>query len=68
MKQSGTAKAEEKYPCTECGGDAFIAYSASTIKSGKRKGEEEDSWGGLVKAGERLCTSCFRKRGGIPFF
>lgn len=41
---------------------------ACMIKSGKRKGQEEDSWGGLVKAGERLCTSCFRKRGGVPFF
>lgn len=46
------------YACTECGGDAFIAYGSS----------KQDSWDGKVKKGERLCTKCFRRRGGQPFF
>lgn len=44
------------YPCTVCGGDAFIGYAA-----GRRK---EQDWGGKVKRGERLCTRCFQRRGG----
>lgn len=61
---------EGKYPCTECKGDAFIAYAHGTYKSGKKKGQPKkgSDWGGLVKPDERLCTSCFRKRGGKPFF
>ena len=47
-----------QWPCTECGRDAMIAYSAA-------KGRD---WNGKVKIGERLCTSCFRKRGGVNFF
>lgn len=47
-----------EYPCTECKGDAFIGYTA------KKKGD----WGGLVQPGERLCTRCFQKRGGINVF
>ena len=46
------------YPCTECGGDAFIGYSAN----------KKETWDGKVKPGERLCTSCFQKRGGMNFF
>lgn len=46
-----------QYPCTECNGDAFIGYG------GKKKG-----WGGKTKSGERLCASCFQKRGGENFF
>lgn len=57
-----------EWPCTECGGDATVAYCPATIKRGKRKGQEEPSWDGLVQPGERLCTSCFRNRGGVPFF
>lgn len=60
-------KNNKKYVCTECGGDATIAYCATTIKSGKNKGKEKASWGGLVQAGERLCLSCGKKRG-INFF
>jgi hypothetical protein len=46
-----------KWPCTQCGRDATIAYSA-------KKGSD---WGGKVKIGERLCLSCFRDRGGERF-
>ena len=45
---------EPEYPCTDCGGDAFIGYSAN----------KEADWNGKVKIGERLCTACFQKRGG----
>ena len=45
-----------EYPCTECGGDAYIGYMA-------KKGSD---WGGLVYCGERLCTACFKRRGGKP--
>lgn len=45
-----------EYPCTQCGGDAFLAYTA---------GEEPGAdWGGRVKRGERICLRCFRSRGG----
>ena len=47
-----------EFPCTECGGDAFIGYCAN------KKGD----WGGKVNPGERLCTRCFQKRGGGNFF
>ena len=42
--------APKQYLCTECGGDAFIAYSAG--------------FDDKVKPGERLCTRCFVRRGG----
>lgn len=42
------------YRCTECGGDAFVAYGAG--------------FGGKVKSGERICTRCFVKRGGDRIF
>jgi hypothetical protein len=45
---------KREYPCTQCGGDATLAYS--------------EGWDGKVKKGERLCTSCFCKRGGKRFF
>ena len=48
------------YPCTQCGGDATIAYLA-----GKKKGKD---WGGKVKKGERLCTRCFQQRGGKKIY
>jgi hypothetical protein len=47
------------YSCTECGRDAFIGYGAS---------KQAGNWGGKVKPGERLCTSCFQKRGGMNLF
>ena len=47
-----------KYPCTQCGKDAFVGYTAH------KKGD----WGGVVKKGERLCTGCFKKRGGPDIF
>jgi hypothetical protein len=53
-----TARRPKQYPCTECGGDASIAYSANG----------ESNWGGRVKEGERLCTRCFKKRGGTAFY
>lgn len=49
-----------EYPCTSCNGDAFIGYSCGK----KRKSD----WGGLVKPGERLCTRCFKERGGKAVF
>lgn len=50
--------AAKEYPCTECGGDATIGYGS----------EDKESWDGITKKGDRLCTSCFRKRGGVSFF
>lgn len=61
------APTDLKYPCTECGGDAFIGYCARTITRGKNKGKQVSSWDGKVKPGEILCLSCGRKRG-IKFF
>lgn len=49
-----------EYPCTDCGGDAYIGYAA-----GKEKNSD---WNGLLKKVERLCTGCFKKRGGKKFF
>lgn len=43
---------DTSYRCTSCGGDAYIAYSAGN-----------GDWGGKVKAGERICLACGRKRG-----
>ena len=58
---------EVKFRCTECEGDAFIAYAPEKIKRGKDKGKEIASWGGKVLPGERLCLSCGKKRG-VNFF
>lgn len=52
-----------EYKCTECGGDAMIAFAPSTIKRGKNKGKQIDRWDGKVKPGERICLPCGRKRG-----
>jgi hypothetical protein len=52
-------KIQKKYYCTECNGDAYIAYTAKKKKD----------WGGLIKKGERLCISCGKKRlGKYSFF
>lgn len=51
------------FKCTECGGDAWIAYSPNTIKRGKDKGKEVPGWDGKILPGERICTSCAMKRG-----
>lgn len=56
-----------KFPCTECGGDAYIGYSSETITRGKNKGKQKSTWDGKVQPGERICLSCGRKRG-ITFF
>jgi len=56
-------KSDQKYFCTECGGDATLAYSPNTIKRGKDKGKETAGWNGLILPGERICMSCGRKRG-----
>lgn len=47
-------QAPREYRCTQCGGDAFMGYSAGT-------GRHSD-WGGRVKKGERLCRPCFARR------
>jgi hypothetical protein len=52
-----------EYKCTECGGDATVAYVPGTIKRGKDKGKEIASWGGKIKPNERICLRCGRKRG-----
>lgn len=52
-----------EYPCTECNGNAYIAYSPNKIKRGKDKGKETASWDGKILPGERICMSCGRKRG-----
>ncbi len=55
------------YICTNCGGDAYIAYAPDTIKRGKDKGKEIPSWNGKILPGERLCLTCGKKRS-INFF
>jgi len=55
---SGPGTSPHEYPCTQCGGDAFIGYSAS---------RKHGNWNGKIKIGERLCTPCFQKRGGERF-
>lgn len=52
-----------KYPCTECGQEAYIAYVPDKIKRGKNKGIEIPGWSGKIIPGERICMSCGRKRG-----
>ncbi len=52
-------KATEDYKCTNCGGDATIAYGSNK--------KDDKAWDGLVKKGERICLACGRKRG-INFF
>lgn len=60
---------KEDYRCTECNGDAAMAFVPETIKRGKKKGEQRASWDGKVLPGERICFSCGRKRGlKNPFF
>ena len=50
---------EKKYICTECKGEAYIAYSARNKKD----------WNGLIKKEERLCLVCGKKRlKGLAFF
>ena len=51
-------KNKPDFICTECGGDATVAYT-----SGRRK----EAWNGMVKKGERVCMRCGAKRG-IRFF
>jgi|JI9StandDraft_1071089.scaffolds.fasta_scaffold2507740_1 hypothetical protein len=54
---------ESEYKCTDCKGDAYIAFVPTTITRGKRKGQQEASWDGLILPNERICLSCARKRG-----
>jgi hypothetical protein len=49
--EDGDEEPPKEFACTECGGDAFLGYS--------------EGWNGKVTKGERLCTYCFRKRGGV---
>lgn len=35
---------KEDYRCTECNGDAAMAFVPETIKRGKKKGEQRASW------------------------
>ena len=49
---------KREYPCTSCDGDATIGYGS----------DKKDGWDGKTKKGERLCTKCFQKRGGIRVF
>lgn len=58
QSKSGRPQGYE-FPCSQCGGDAMIGYTA-----GRRKGSD---WNGKVKRGERLCTACFQRRGGERF-
>jgi len=53
-KAAKPIRAEKKYPCTQCGEDAYLGYTGG--------------WDGAVKEGERLCTRCFKRRGGKPIF
>jgi hypothetical protein len=49
---------QPRYPCTECGKEAYLRYGW---------GPRGQDWGGKTKKGEKLCTSCFQKRGGERF-
>jgi hypothetical protein len=49
---------QPRYPCSECGQEAYIRYGW---------GPRGQDWGGKTKKGEKLCTSCFQKRGGERF-
>lgn len=52
-----------EYKCTNCNGDATVAYTAHTVTRGKNKVKEKPSWGGLIQPGERICLPCGKKRG-----
>lgn len=58
LKTAQTDQPIRQFLCTNCGGDAFLAY---TSKPGA-------DWGGKVKPDERLCDKCFRSRSGLPVF
>lgn len=62
-----STETKKVYKCTDCGGDATVAYAPDTIKRGKDKGKQRPGWDGKVLPGERLCLLCGRKRG-INFF
>lgn len=49
-----------KYICTDCGGDATIAWSNTTKK-------DKNYFGAIFKTGERVCLPCGKKRG-VNFF
>ena len=47
-----------EFPCTECGGDAYVGMSSLGESSGRV----------LIRKGERLCMRCAKRRGGFnPF-
>lgn len=52
-----------QFECTECKGDATLAYVPNEIKRGKNKGKQTPGWNGKIQPGERICMSCGRKRG-----
>jgi hypothetical protein len=54
----GAQSSAQRWLCTQCGGDAMLAYSA----------KKNHDWDGRVKIGERLCTKCFVARGGPKVF
>lgn len=51
-------KEDKKYICTDCGGDATVAFT-------KFRDIKNKKW--IIKIGERLCLLCARKRGVIFF-
>lgn len=57
LATDGLAKAidecRHEYPCTECGGDAFVGMSNWRDQANKQ----------VIGANERLCPACSRRRG-----
>lgn len=47
---------DKKWICTQCGGDAYIAWGNDTKK-------DQNYFGAIIKPGERLCLVCGKKRG-----
>jgi hypothetical protein len=58
LKSTNTPCEGQKFPCTECGGNATVAYVAN----------KDSDWGGKIKKDERLCLVCGAKRLGFNFF
>lgn len=51
---------KKEYKCTQCGGDAYVAWHNDSKK-------DKDFFGAILHPGERLCLSCGKKRG-VKFF
>jgi hypothetical protein len=59
MGMNDENKTTNKFPCTQCGGDAEVGYSNWSMKGVDGK---------VVREDERLCRQCFKKRTGKLVF